>query len=184
MIMKEYKLVFTGTTGAGKTTAINAISEVPAVKTDVANTDSTLNKEFTTVGLDFGQINLANGDRVRLFGTPGQSRFDFMWKILTKDAFGLVILIDNSRPEPLVDLAVYLDGFAQELVHTPCVIGVGRTEDHPSPSLDDFSSVLESRRFALPVIPVDVRQPQDVILLIELLMAQAEADMQEESLSQ
>lgn len=181
--MKEYKLVFTGTTGAGKTTAINAISEVPAVKTDVANTDSTLNKEFTTVGLDFGQLNLANGDRVRLFGTPGQSRFDFMWKILIKDAFGLIILIDNSRPDPLADLDVYLDGFARELTTTPCVIGIGRTEEHQQPSLDDFATVLERKGFALPIIPVDVRQPYDVILLIELLMAQAEADMHEESLS-
>ena len=174
--MKEYKLVFTGTTGAGKTTAINAISEVPAVKTDVVNTDESLNKKFTTVGLDFGQLNLANGDRVRLFGTPGQSRFDFMWKILTKDAFGLIILIDNSRPDPLEDLAVYLEGFAQELSTTPCVIGVGRTEEHPAPSVDDFSTALAEKGFSLPVIPVDVRQAQDVILLIELLMAQAEAD--------
>lgn len=175
--MKEYKLVFTGTTGAGKTTAINAISDVPAVKTDVANTDSTLNKEFTTVGLDFGQLSLANGDRVRLFGTPGQTRFDFMWKILTKDAFGLIILIDNSRPDPLADLKVYIEGFTQELATTPCVIGVGRSESHPHPNIDDFAIALGEMGFALPVIPVDVRQSGDVILLIELLMAQAEADL-------
>lgn len=181
--MKEYKLVFTGTTGAGKTTAINAISETPSVKTDVANTDATLNKEFTTVGLDFGELSLANGDRVRLFGTPGQTRFDFMWKILIKDAFGLIILIDNSRPDPLSDLKVYLNGFTQELSRIPCVIGIGRTENNASPSIDDFSIALESMEYTLPVIAVDVRKPADVILLIELLMAQAEADILESSLS-
>ena len=170
-------MVFTGTTGAGKTTAINAISEIPAVKTDVVNTDVTLNKEFTTVGLDFGQLNLANGDRVRLFGTPGQIRFDFMWRILTRDAFGLIILIDNSRPDPLSDLKLYLDGVVKELSETPCVIGVGRTELHPVPSIDDFATALEKIGYVIPVVPVDVRQPTDVILLIELLMAQAEADL-------
>lgn len=175
--MKEYKLVFTGTTGAGKTTAINAISEIPAVKTDVVNTDATLDKEFTTVGLDFGQLNLANGDRVRLFGTPGQTRFDFMWKILTRDAFGLIILIDNSRPDPLADLKLYVEGVANELTNTPCVVGVGRTELHPVPSIDDFADVLEKTGQVIPVVPVDVRQSTDVILLIELLMAQAEADL-------
>lgn len=177
--MKEYKLVFTGTTGAGKTTAISAISEMPAVKTDVVNTDESLNKELTTVGLDFGQLNLANGDRVRLFGTPGQTRFDFMWRILTRDAFGLIILIDNSRPDPLADLRTYVNGFTDEILRVPCVIGVGRTEDNPVPSIDEFATLLEFMGYALPVIPVDVRQAEDVALLIELIMAQAEAELME-----
>lgn len=175
--MNEYKLVFTGTTGAGKTTAINAVSETPTIKTDVVNTDSSLNKALTTVGLDFGEITLANGDRVRLFGTPGQMRFDFMWKILAKDAFGIIILIDNSSADPLADMDLYLTGFLQELQTIPCVVGVGRSERHPIPSLDDFSMMLAQRNLTLPVIPVDVRRAQDVIMLIEILMAQAEADM-------
>ncbi len=175
--MKEYKLVFTGTTGSGKTTAINAISETRAIKTDVENTDATLDKELTTVGLDFGQIHLENGDRVRLFGTPGQERFDFMWKILTKDAFGIVVLIDNSSASPLDDLDMYLSGFSQELHKTPCVIGVGRSETHLQPSLDDFAVKLSEQGLIIPVVPVDVRRKEDVVLLIDILMAQAEADM-------
>lgn len=175
--MNEYKLVFTGTTGAGKTTAINAVSETPTIKTDVANTDESLDKALTTVGLDFGQISLANGDRIRLFGTPGQVRFDFMWKILAKDAFGIIMLIDNSRDDPLADLDLYVSGFSQELQSIPCVVGVGRSEDHTEPSLDDFSVRLAQHQLTLPVIAVDVRRKQDVILLIDILMAQAEADM-------
>lgn len=175
--MNEYKLVFTGTTGAGKTTAINAISETPTIKTDVMNTDESIDKALTTVGLDFGQITLANGDSVRLFGTPGQARFNFMWKILAKDAFGLIILIDNSSADPLADMDLYLSGFSQELQTIPCVIGVGRSETHPSPGIDDFAIRLAQRNLTLPVIPVDVRRAQDVILLIDVLMAQAEADM-------
>jgi uncharacterized protein len=175
--MTEYKLVFTGTTGAGKTTAINAISETPTIKTDVVNTDDSVDKAFTTVGLDFGQITLANGDSVRLFGTPGQARFNFMWKILAKDAFGLIILIDNSSADPLADMDLYLNGFSQELQNIPCVIGVGRSESHPVPGIDDFATRLAQRDLMLPVIPVDVRRAQDVILLIDVLMAQAEADM-------
>lgn len=175
--MKEYKLVFTGTTGAGKTTAIAAISEVPPVRTDVENTDASVDKASTTVGLDFGQLSLENGDRLRLFGTPGQIRFDFMWKILVKDAFGIVILIDNSRPDPIADLDVYVKGFASELLTTPCVIGVGRTENYGYPALDDFSNFLESKNLILPVVPVDVREAADVSMLIDILMAQTEAEM-------
>ena len=70
--MKEYKILFTGTMGAGKTTAIGAVSEAPPIVTDVQNTDKSVAKEMTTVGLGFGVITLESGDRVRLFGTPGR----------------------------------------------------------------------------------------------------------------
>lgn len=94
--MTEYKILFTGTMGAGKTTAIAAISEMSPVMTDVLNSDASVAKARTTVGLDFGVLTLDSGDRVRLFGTPGQTRFDFLWKILAKNALGLIILTDNS----------------------------------------------------------------------------------------
>lgn len=173
--MSEYKILFTGTMGAGKTTAIGAVSETPPIVTDVHNSDSSVAKERTTVGLDFGQFTLDNGDRIRLFGTPGQARFDFLWKILSKNALGLIILSDNSRPDPLADLAVYLEGFADELDTLPCAIGVGRLDTHPSPSIDDYADMLEKRSRIFPIIGVDVRRKDDVILLIDTLLAQLEA---------
>ena len=173
--MNEYKILFTGCMGAGKTTAIGAVSETPPIVTDVRNSDTSVAKERTTVGLDFGQFTLDNGDRVRLFGTPGQARFDFLWKILSKNALGLIILADNSRPDPLADLAVYLNGFAAELVTLPCTIGVGRLDTHPGPTLDDYADLLEQRGHIFPVIAVDVRRKEDVTLLIDTLLAQLEA---------
>ena len=71
--MNEYKILFTGTMGAGKTTAIASVSETPPIMTDVANTDTSVAKARTTVGLDFGMLTLDSGDRIRLFGTLGQS---------------------------------------------------------------------------------------------------------------
>lgn len=175
--MKEYKILFTGSMGAGKTTAIGCISEVPPVVTDVRNTDSSTDKARTTVGLDYGQLTLDSGDRIRLFGTPGQVRFDFLWQILVKNALGMIILTDNSRPDPIGDLKLYLDGFAEPLKRIPCAIGVGRLDSHPSPSLDDYADALAERGQVLPVLGVDVRRREDVILLIDTLLAQLEAEM-------
>jgi uncharacterized protein len=179
--MKEHKLVFTGTMGAGKTTAIAAISDAPPISTDVVNTDASIDKPTTTVGFDFGQLTLANGDRLRLFGTPGQSRFDFMWRILMENALGLVILIDNARPDPLADLDMYLGGFADALKTLPCVVGVGRTEQHASPGLDDFAQRLGERGLVLPVLAVDVRRRDDVIMLVEAVLLQQELNTLEGS---
>lgn len=164
--------------GAGKTTAIRAISDIEPIVTDVANHDASVAKERTTVGLDYGMLSLDNGDRIRLFGTPGQARFDFLWQILVNKALGLVILTDNSRPDPLADLRMFLDGFAQQLESVPCVIGVGRLDTHPQPTLEDYADVLEARGQVVPVLDVDVRQRADVVLLIDTLLGQIEAGMQ------
>lgn len=175
--MKEYKLLITGTMGAGKTTAIRAISDIAPIVTDVVNHDTSVDKARTTVGLDYGMLSLDNGDRIRLFGTPGQARFEFLWKILARNALGLVILIDNSRPAPLDDLAMFLDGFAEPLATLPCVIGVGRTATHPAPSLDDVGDFLERRSLVFPILAVDVRERADVVSLIDTLLGQIEAGM-------
>ena len=131
--MLEHKILFSGTTGAGKTTAIGQVSEIPPMSTDVRNTDSGLSKEMTTVGMDYGEVTLEGGDKLRLYGTPGQKRFDFMWRILSKGALGLVILIDNRQPDPLADLDMYVDGFKKLIADTACVVAVGRMETHASP---------------------------------------------------
>lgn len=172
--MNEYKILFTGTMGAGKTTAIGSVSETPPVVTDVRNTDPTSSKVLTTVGLDYGLITLENGDRIRLFGTPGQQRFEFLWRILSRNALGMIILTDNSRRDPLDDLVVFLHGFSQCLDTMPCAIGVGRLETHPKPDLDDYIEVLAQHNRVLPVIDVDVRRREDVVLLIDTLLAQLE----------
>lgn len=172
--MIEHKILFTGTTGAGKTTAIGAVSEVPPIRTDVRNTDPTVNKALTTAGLDYGELTLDNGEKLRLYGTPGQKRFDFMWQVLSRGALGLVILIDNSSADPLAELDVYLTGFAKLIREAGCVVAVGRTETHPKPDLETYARHLESRDVLCPVLKTDVRQPVEVIQLIELLLLQLE----------
>ncbi len=173
--MNDLKIVFTGPPNAGKTTAIGAVSDRPPVKTDVRNTDATLGKELTTVGLDFGQVALGDGLSVRLFGTPGQERFEFMWRILANDALGLVILLDNSRPDPLRDFETYLEAYRDILPSMNCVAGIGRTDSHPNPPIDAFCDRMADRGFLFPVLPVDVRRRDDTLMLIDALISQAEA---------
>lgn len=171
----EPKIVFTGPPGAGKTTAIAALSDRPPVVTDVANHDDTLGKARTTVGMDFGTVALEGGEEVRLFGTPGQERFDFLWPILVKDALGLAILIDNSRADPLADLRLFVKSLSSTLPKIACVIGVGRLETHANPGIEQFVDVLAAAGWAFPVLPVDVRKRDDVLMMVELMLAQAEA---------
>ena len=152
------------------------------MSTDVRNTDTGLSKEMTTVGLDYGELTLDNGDKLRLYGTQGQKRFDFMWTILSKGALGLVILIDNSQPDPLADLDMYLNGFKQLIDDTACVIAVGRTEAHPVPDLEQYASYLAARGILCPVLAADVRDAPQVVQLLELLLLQLEIKMENTAL--
>lgn len=176
--MIDHKIIFTGTTGAGKTTAIRAISEVVPLDTDVRNTDAQFAKATTTAGLDYGEVTLDKGEKLRLYGTPGQQRFDFMWSILAQGALGLVVLVDNSRPRPLDDLDVYLQGFRSLIDEAACVVVVGRLETHPEPSLERYALHLQERRVLCPVLGADVREAAQVGQVLDVLLLQIESRME------
>jgi signal recognition particle receptor subunit beta len=172
----EYKIVFVGSMGSGKTTAIRNISDSAPVSTDVDNSArAEFDKATTTVAMDYGEVALPGGDVLRLYGTPGQARFDFMWKILGRGALGFVFLVDNSRPDPSQDLKDYLGAFDDVLREAVAVIGVGRTETHPTPPLDTYRELLGARRLHVPMFAVDVRKREDVLLLLDTLFHQIEA---------
>jgi uncharacterized protein len=172
----EHKIIFTGTMGSGKTTAISAVSTIRMVKTEAANTDQSLfAKATTTVGMDYGEVMLEDGSVLRLYGTPGQRRFEFMWRILMRGAIGLVILVDNSRPDPLSDLAIYLDNFRSLVESGAVVVGVGRSETHPLPDLDFYGDYMAARGLSLPVFAADVRRGEDVLMLLDMLFNLIEA---------
>ena len=156
------------------------ISEITVLSTERGITDETRSRKAeTTVAMDFGRITIDRDLVLYLFGTPGQGRFDFLWKILVKNSLGIIILSDNSRLDPIGDLAMYLDGFADELDTIPCAIGVGRMDSNPEPSLDAYIDALSARNRIIPVLPVDVRRREDVLLLVDTLLAQIEAGLGE-----
>ena len=116
MKKNDNKIIFTGPVGAGKTTAIGAISDITPITTDAMASDMTLNRKgHTTIALDYGVLNLDENTKVHLYGTPGQERFDFMWEILSTGGMGLILLIDNSRPNPIKDMQFFLDAFKELL---------------------------------------------------------------------
>ncbi|MFD1259603.1 GTP-binding protein [Entomomonas asaccharolytica] len=172
--MIEYKFIVTGTVGAGKTTLISAISEIPTISTDVKNNDSTVGKESTTVAFDYGQITISENERLRLYGTPGQERFSFMWKVLGQGAMGVIILVDHTRPDPIADLKIYLDNFAELIDKTGSVVCICKFDENKAPSLDDFDDVIAEYKIICPIIAADVRQKEEVLKILDILLTQLE----------
>jgi signal recognition particle receptor subunit beta len=170
--IKNAKLVFTGSVGAGKTTAIGAISEVPPIMTEARPSDEVgTRKSTTTVAMDYGELTLEGGLKLNLYGTPGQRRFDFMCHILTQGAMGLVVLVNNSLPNPLEELDYYLNLNADFLKRRPAVIGVTHLDVAASPTIGDYYQCLAERGEIWPVLRADARKPGDVVILIDALLS-------------
>jgi signal recognition particle receptor subunit beta len=173
---QEYIVLVAGPMGAGKTTAIAALSEIPVVRTEAQNTDLERNaKATTTVALDYGEITLPDGGKVRLYGVPGQERFDFMWRILEKRALGLILLIDNAAVDPLADLRHFLQAFAEIDRRGALVIGVTRCDVAMQPDADAYYAQLRQLDRMLPVFQIDGREPAQVRALLGTLVALVEA---------
>ena len=169
--MAQHKIIFAGPVGAGKTTAIKSLSDIPVLTTDEEATDMTKNrKPQTTVAMDYGLLKLDGGERVHLYGTPGQERFDFMWDILTEGGLGLVLMLDNTRTNPFQDMSFYVNAFRKFIEDTQLVIGVTRMDENPHPGLDRYKLHVKTLGFNVPIFEVDARERRDVSLLVQALL--------------
>jgi uncharacterized protein len=167
------KIVFTGSVGAGKTTAITTISEEAPISTEVKPSEASVirRKPTTTVAMDYGVLTLANGETLYLYGTPGQRRFDFMTEVLTKGALGLIVLIDNTHDDPLSELDYYLNLNHKFLQEKPAVIGVTHYDEAMQPTIGEYYAALAERGDPWPVIQADARELSEIALLINALLA-------------
>lgn len=176
--MAEHIILFAGPMGAGKSTAIGALSEIEVVSTEAENTErDVVDKETTTVALDYGEITLGDEDKVRIYGLPGQRRFDFMWSILRERAVGLILLIKGDAPDPLADTRDFLSEFADLHTTGGITIGVTHTDTGQGPAIAEYSTVVDEvlEGCMIPVFAVDARSREHMQTCLISLIANVEA---------
>jgi hypothetical protein len=167
----EHVILFTGPMGAGKTTAIGSLSEIEVVKTEASNSERHIaDKATTTVALDYGEILVGADEKVRLYGIPGQRRFDFMWSILKQRAEGMILLVNADTADPIAEMLSFLDEFRELYDRGGVVIGISRADVVAGPTLSEFSEALERTNPGL-VIPVFTVDPRDRNQMENVLLA-------------
>lgn len=159
------KIVVAGGFGVGKTTAVGAVSDIAPLTTEAVMTaegvgvdqpHSGSGKNTTTVAMDFGSVTLDRTLKLYLFGTPGQSRFGFMWDDLVRGALGALVIVDCER---LADCHGAVDYF--EKCGLPFAVGVNTF-------FGEMRYTLEQIRWALsvadevPVFSFDARKRTSV----------------------
>jgi len=172
------KLVITGPVNAGKTTMVQNLSDSQVAATDVAATDHVSQlKSMTTVGLDFGILKIDDSLELHLFGTPGQSRFNFMWNILSKGAIGAIFLVDSTSDDSLVEMGKMFEYFKKN-VDLPVVVGATKQDLEGAKSIDELKTILNLGDIM--IIPVDARKKEESKILALTLLGNALVDAQED----
>jgi signal recognition particle receptor subunit beta len=154
------KIVVAGGFGVGKTTTVGAISEISPLTTEAVMTSAGVGiddpgqltgKTTTTVAMDFGCVTIDRSLKLYLFGTPGQSRFGFMWDDLSHGALGALVVVDSSR---LDDCYPAVDYF--ERARLPFVVAVNAFDGKLAHDLDEvrWALAIDER---IPVVAFDAR---------------------------
>lgn len=179
----DVKIVVTGPFAAGKTTMVTKLGGPGAqVHTETAVSDETAAlKAFTTVSLDFGTVEVppppgqdGAPTRVQLFGTPGQERFEFMWRILAQGMQGYVVLVDTSRQFSVDDAKLILRRFKEISPGTPYVIGVSRWTGKGDPEKLARYLGVDPSRLLISMREVDVREETQALDLLQHLLSKIE----------
>lgn len=166
-----YKIIFAGPVGAGKTQAIRSLSDKEVVTTEEnASDDVKFIKKTTTVAMDYGIMKLSTGEQVRLYGTPGQKRFDFMWEILSENALGLILLINAESPDPVQDMKDYMESFLPLIHSSAMIVGITHAENMPWDLHQRLSDELIKMNIPANVMTVDARDKEQMAQLVSVLI--------------
>jgi len=168
-----YKIIVTGPFNSGKTTFVSTISDIAVVTTEkkITTEDRGIKNE-TTVAMDYGRVEI-DGTVLHLSGTPGQTRFNFMWDILAREMNAFVVLVDSTDRPSFPDAAELISLFSG--IHAvPYLVAANKSDLPGGASLEEVrrGTNAGSDVTVMPLVSTTKSSVRQVLLqVIELIEA-------------
>ncbi len=163
---KHLKIVVTGPFGSGKTTFIKTIcGNILGTDRNITSLYERKAKKTTTVAFDYGKIYVKNIP-VYLFGTPGQTRFQFMIKVLTIGMHGYIFIVDGSSLKEVLRAKILYDNLITYRKY-PHIIAVNKQDIPRSLPLTEVSRIMNiSIEKLYPLIAIDKENSMRILNII------------------
>src|SRR2546423_8891971 len=148
------RILVTGPFNAGKSTVVKAVSEKSI----------SIDRMGTTVAFDYGNVNIT-GIEAEIFGTPGQERFEFIFKIFAREVSGVLLVVDASHPDELVRARQMLDLVGPRI---PFVVLANKSDLAGAPSPSDISRRMDlpPDTPVMPTVATESRGVRDALLIL------------------
>jgi len=171
--MEYKKLAIVGEVGSGKTQLIATLSEISPIETEAESTTD-IGKKYTTVGIDYGRITLAEDTALGLYGVPGQDRYSFLWEMVNTNLWGLLVLLKFGEVPNYDDLDKLLTFFSPSNNETTCVVGITHcdgSDDEVAALSVEIKAILKNHNILAPVLAIDARSRESGITVLHVFNA-------------
>jgi len=170
--MDYYKLAIFGEVGSGKSTIIRTLSEINPINTDVESTVD-IGKKYTTVGIDYGRISIDEQTALGLYGVPGQRRYEFLWDVVVKSLWGVVILFKYGTELDRTSIESLLHYFYPNKTNAACIIGITHCEGISNEEVATVSkqlmAILRENQIQAPVLRVNPTDKESAMTCLTLI---------------
>lgn len=148
------RILVTGPFNAGKSTVVKALSERSV----------SIDRMGTTVAFDYGNVNVT-GIEAEIFGTPGQERFEFIFKIFAREVSGVLLVIDATHPDELPRAKQMLDLVGPRI---PYVVLANKSDLAGALAPDDIAHMmgLAPDVPVIPTVATEERGVRDALLVL------------------
>ncbi len=173
--IEEIKIIIAGPVGVGKTTAMRTVfgDNMLAGEKKYAAAELNDTKNYTTVSLDYGTLNVMHGGserpvKLHIYSIPGQERFNFMWEILSKNANGLIILVSAGEQNVFSVINNYLSVIYPYMHNVRSVlVALNKIPENFSKNIPDY---LYYNDMPLRFVKTNVTDKSEVLLLFRYIV--------------
>ena len=123
----------------------------------------------------YGRISLSDDSALGLYGVPGQDRYSFLWEFVSKNLWGLFVLIKSGETPNYINLDKLLTFFAPGKKNIACVIGITHSDnadDGVTRALhQEIKAMLMHHKIVAPILNIDPRDQNSAASALHIFNA-------------